>query len=166
MNIPIVPQSAYLADAQEKFNINGETTWVPMTNAVVLLSSQSAAGDEEYTAMMVTFMEENNQYSAYDYLISKGAVGMTCKEFLANIDKYTSTAISVPKSKETTMVGDVNTDGQATISDAIVLSRYVAEDTTVPITDAGIAVADLNEDGNVNADDTTVLLKMLAGLAQ
>ena len=63
-------------------------------------------------------------------------------------------------------LGDINTDGKMTISDAIMLSRYVAEDTTVPITDAGIAVADLNEDGNVNADDTTVLLKMLAGLAQ
>ncbi len=62
-------------------------------------------------------------------------------------------------------LGDINTDGKMTISDAIMLSRYVAEDTTVPITDAGIAVADLNADGDVNADDTTVLLKMLAGLA-
>lgn len=63
-------------------------------------------------------------------------------------------------------LGDVNADGKVTVSDAIMLFRYVAEDTTVPITDAGIAVADLNADGNVNADDTTVLLKMLAGLAQ
>lgn len=63
-------------------------------------------------------------------------------------------------------LGDVNADGKVTVSDAILLFRYVAEDTTVPITDAGIAVADLNADGNVNADDTTVLLQMLAGLAQ
>lgn len=63
-------------------------------------------------------------------------------------------------------LGDVNADGKLTVSDAILLFRYVAEDTTVPITDAGIAVADLNADGNVNADDTTVLLQMLAGLAQ
>ncbi len=63
-------------------------------------------------------------------------------------------------------LGDVNADGKVTVSDAILLFRYVAEDTTVPITDAGIAVADLNADGNVNADDTTVLLQMLAGLVQ
>lgn len=63
-------------------------------------------------------------------------------------------------------LGDVNADGKVTVSDAILLSRYAAENSTVSITAAGMAVADLNNDGEVNADDTTALLMMLAGLAQ
>lgn len=62
-------------------------------------------------------------------------------------------------------LGDVNTDGKVAISDAIMLTRYVAEDATVPITEAGLAVADLNADGDVNEEDVTELLKTLAGIA-
>lgn len=69
-----------------------------------------------------------------------------------------------PASSVTLTQGDINEDGKVSVADAIMLSRYLAEDTTVPITAAGLAVADLNNDGLTNMDDAVALLQSLAGL--
>lgn len=60
--------------------------------------------------------------------------------------------------------GDLNEDGETTIADAILLSRYVAEDETLSVTEAGIAQADINASGTVDAGDIAALLKQIAGL--
>ena len=60
--------------------------------------------------------------------------------------------------------GDINTDGKMTISDAIMLSRYVAEDTSLTLDDAALANADANYDGIVTAADCTSILRAIAGL--
>lgn len=69
-----------------------------------------------------------------------------------------------PVSAEASLLGDVNTDGQITISDVIMLSRYVAEDTSLPLDDAALANADANYDGIVTAADCTSILRAIAGL--
>lgn len=58
--------------------------------------------------------------------------------------------------------GDVNSDGQITVADGVMLARVVAEDTTVSISEQGLANADVNGDGEITANDTTALLKRLA----
>lgn len=61
--------------------------------------------------------------------------------------------------------GDVDCDGFLTVSDVILLNRYLAEDITVSITQQGMANADMNEDSKVNTDDPTAILRCMAGLA-
>ena len=63
-----------------------------------------------------------------------------------------------------TASGDVNGDGNITVSDAIMLARIVAEDITVSVTEEGKRNADLNASGAPDADDVTLLLRRLAGL--
>lgn len=57
--------------------------------------------------------------------------------------------------------GDVNCDGNVSISDAVLLARLVAEDTAVTVTEQGMENADLNADGELTSDDTTELLKLI-----
>ena len=57
--------------------------------------------------------------------------------------------------------GDVNCDGNVSISDAVLLARLVAEDTAVTVTEQGMENADLNGDGELTSDDTTQLLKLI-----
>lgn len=60
--------------------------------------------------------------------------------------------------------GDLNCDGQLTVSDAIMLARLIAEDSSLQISADGLAYADCNLDGDIFPDDLTFLLKTLANL--
>ena len=61
--------------------------------------------------------------------------------------------------------GDVDTNGERNVADAVLLARYVAEDSEAKVTDQGIINADLNGDGGLTAADSGILLEILAGLA-
>ena len=63
------------------------------------------------------------------------------------------------------LAGDVNCDGQITVSDAILLARIVAEDTAVKVTDAGMQNAELDGVSGLSVNDTVLLLRQIAGLA-
>lgn len=60
--------------------------------------------------------------------------------------------------------GDVDCDGEVALADAILLARYVAEDTTVNVTAQGLTNADMNSDGVWDASDLTTILRILAKL--
>ena len=60
--------------------------------------------------------------------------------------------------------GDINVDGKTNISDAILLSRVLAEDPTVQVTPQGLDNADMNNSGAPDQEDIVILLKELAGL--
>ena len=60
--------------------------------------------------------------------------------------------------------GDINVDGKTNISDAILLSRVLAEDPTVQVTPQGLDNADMNNSGAPDKEDVVILLKELAGL--
>ena len=58
--------------------------------------------------------------------------------------------------------GDVNGDGKLSISDVVMLSRYVGEDASVSLTMP--ANADINGDGSVDFNDATAMLRTIARL--
>ena len=60
--------------------------------------------------------------------------------------------------------GDVDQNGKVEIADAILLARWLAEDSDITVTTAGLDDADMNGDGLVTADDNAKLLGWLAGV--
>lgn len=58
--------------------------------------------------------------------------------------------------------GDLNANGEADLSDALLLARATSSMHTLSV--AARAEADLNADGEVNQTDLTLLLQKLAGL--
>lgn len=67
-----------------------------------------------------------------------------------------------------TLYGDVNCDGEVTISDVVMLSRYVAQDTELnPVPSAqGLKNADCESNGNIDAGDITAIARYLAHLIE
>lgn len=63
------------------------------------------------------------------------------------------------------LLGDVDTDGEVGLADAILLARYNAEDAAVKVTKTGLVNADLNGDGTLNSEDVVQILRILAKLA-
>ena len=61
-------------------------------------------------------------------------------------------------------MGDVNCDSKVTVSDAILLSRLVSNDTTVDVTAQGKINGDVNHDKSYTANDVVLILKAIAGL--
>lgn len=60
--------------------------------------------------------------------------------------------------------GDVDCSGRVDVGDAVLLARFLAEDTEIVLTDSGKANADANGDGTRTTDDVTVILKAIARL--
>ncbi len=61
-----------------------------------------------------------------------------------------------------TISGDANLDCAVDVSDAVLVSRFAAEDREAVITDQGRANADVTHDGNVDAQDCAKLLQFIA----
>ena len=59
--------------------------------------------------------------------------------------------------------GDVNCDNKISISDAVLLSRYVNED-AITISPLGLANAELNSDKQLTMDDVNLILRKIARL--
>lgn len=87
----------------------------------------------------------------------------------------TSSSVTTPKTTESsesesgrnpqnTKWGDVNCDKAVDVSDAVLLSRFVAEDTEASITSEGKVNADVDGDGNLTGDDAIKILKNIAKL--
>lgn len=62
--------------------------------------------------------------------------------------------------EEDGLLGDANADNKVSIADAVILSRYVNEETVSVDT----LRADINHDKNVNMDDVTMILRKIARL--
>ncbi len=87
----------------------------------------------------------------------------------------TSSSVTTPKTTESsesesgrdpqnTKWGDVNCDKAVDVSDAVLLSRFVAEDSEASITSAGKVNADVDGDGNLTGDDVLKILKNISKL--
>ena len=64
------------------------------------------------------------------------------------------------------LIGDINLDGQVSVTYAVFLSRYIAQDSEfVSASDEAVANADCNFDGQIDASDITAISLYLAGLA-
>lgn len=65
-----------------------------------------------------------------------------------------------------TKLGDVNESGEVDVSDAVLLARFIAEDSTAKITRQGMSNADVNKNGTPDSDDTLKILKYIAKMIQ
>ncbi len=81
---------------------------------------------------------------------------------LANGSNPGSSTTTTEKTDDA-MYGDVNCDGAITISDLVLMARYVAEDSDMkPLSAQGIKNADCVYDSKVNSSDITALARYLA----
>ncbi|MDY3257581.1 MAG: dockerin type I repeat-containing protein, partial [Ruminococcus callidus] len=76
-----------------------------------------------------------------------------------------STDVTEPATNESSAVasayGDVNLDEKVTISDAVLLNKYLVKSAT--LTGTALANADACKDGKVTSDDTLAILKLIVG---
>ncbi|MBQ9906168.1 MAG: S8 family serine peptidase [Oscillospiraceae bacterium] len=79
--------------------------------------------------------------------------GSTCKA-----EAYT------PQAKA--LAGDVNLSGTTDVSDAVLLARFVAEDSTANITAQGRANADCNQNGMPDSDDVILILQYIVHIIE
>lgn len=62
-----------------------------------------------------------------------------------------------------TLMGDVDCNGIVNVADAVLLARYVAEDSNVSVTDQGLIHAEMNGVSGLSAADTAALIQHIAG---
>lgn len=75
---------------------------------------------------------------------------------------FTNGSITIEDDVPTANWGDVDESGEVDVSDAVLLARFVAEDSSAVITDQGLINADVTHDGQRNANDTVKILKYIA----
>lgn len=68
------------------------------------------------------------------------------------------------KDVQQTLRGDIDCSGEVSITDAILLCRYNAEDASISVSAQGLANADCNADGLFSAEDVTIILRIVARL--
>ena len=73
----------------------------------------------------------------------------------------TTTTEPVPASA---VRGDADCNGDVNIADAVLLSRFLAEDNDITVSAQGKLNADVTDDGSVTSDDNAKILEYLAGL--
>ena len=79
----------------------------------------------------------------------------------------TTTAETTTESEQQTEIrlrGDVNCSGNVDVSDAVLLARFIAEDSAAKITEPGKRNADCNGDGVRDGADTVMILQYIAKL--
>ena len=80
-------------------------------------------------------------------------------EVLKNEISLVKTGEAAP---ETIVRGDANCDGALDVSDAVLASRIVVEDTEAKISDQGLRNADIDLNGNLEPADITLMLQVIA----
>ncbi len=60
--------------------------------------------------------------------------------------------------------GDISCNGKTDVSDAVMLARFIAEDTGVTVTEQGLANADCDGVKGISPDDLTMILRIIAKL--
>jgi len=74
----------------------------------------------------------------------------------------TTTTSTTPKPITSTLKGDVDCSGEVDVADAVLLSRFLAEDSTATISETGLANADVNGTGKQEQADVVTILKAIA----
>ena len=97
-----------------------------------------------------------------DYLLKGDFMTDDCGEFTVRIEGdgcYAGTADG--RFSVTLTPGDVNLDGADSVSDAVLLTRYISEDETSSLKERGAEAADFDQDGVLTILDVTKLLALL-----
>lgn len=76
----------------------------------------------------------------------------------------TTVTTTTADSPKPTLRGDVNCDNKVDVSDAVLLARFVAEDSTAMITAVGKLNADVDNEPGIGKGDTVTILRAIAKL--
>lgn len=124
--------------------------------------------EEKYELVRPALWQDNNGvFISLDHEVPLGQNGQSINDFYGNGGNTGTGTGSTPKqtsAPDDHLYGDVNEDGQVTVSDAILLSRISAEDVTVDVSAKGLENADVNGDGAKNSEDTAMVLRYVAKL--
>ena len=93
----------------------------------------------------------------------------TAKPVMTTAKPVTTTTkpvVTTAKPDPDLLYGDVNQDGRVSVSDAVLLLRYITEDSSGSLTDAGMRAADMNLDGYLDLRDVTGLLRRFMAVAE
>lgn len=105
-----------------------------------------------------------DQYALYDhssmFLYNEYNL-VTLKDVAEYYNKLAAKPAPVPAAR---LAGDVDCSGKVDVSDAVLLARFVNQDTAAKITDEGLLNADADGSGSVTADDVTAIQRIIAKL--
>lgn len=98
-------------------------------------------------------------------LFSKEPASSTTTASATGSDKTTTTTTATTSGDQPELKpGDVNCDTFLDVADAVLLSRYLSQDTAAKVSDQGLLNADINKSGAPDADDVTMILMKIARL--
>ena len=78
----------------------------------------------------------------------------------------TTTTTETTAAPAEALLGDTDCSGDVNVADAVLLARFLAEDSEVTVSVQGKRNADCNLDGDISADDNTMILEYLAGIRE
>ena len=145
---------------------------------------------EQIRAMLIAFVAENGldarivsdkEYPGYRPIVVEFHQDAEINAWAAvcdyieeqNIDKFNINVVPIIDGTPITTVnpqvknvlyGDANCDNNVDVSDAVLVARFVAEDTEADISEQGKLNADMNHDGNLTGDDVIAILRKIAKL--
>ncbi len=122
--------------------INGTYGWKATAKPATVFTDEPSAATTTVTTTTVTT-----------------TISTTSTTVTTSTTQITSTTIPAAKTP-----GDVNLDGDVDVSDAVLLARFLAEDSEAVIYTDGLANADVNASGQPDSGDTLMILQFLAKL--
>ena len=138
---------------------------------VIVPELTALIGADKIKEFKYVFTDDTSKRNCYNiYLNLDPADKQTAYEIAERLYEtgyfYNITMNYVDHPAMNTEQGDLNGDGNVTVSDAILLARILAEDTTVSVTPEGMKNADVNNSGSPDQDDLTLILKQIAGIKE
>lgn len=123
-----------------------------------------------YNLLGDAFTEENLLYLSQGTANAEGSLtvwycpvkddvkALKCvRSFDVNEPAVTAVSVSVP-----VLCGDLNSDAQIDVSDAVLLARFCAEDSAALLDAQGKRNADCNHDGEITPDDVLMILRYIS----
>ncbi|MGN0648085.1 MAG: cellulase family glycosylhydrolase [Oscillospiraceae bacterium] len=143
----------------DKYGLFEPSLWQTLeTGKYIGLDHQKALGNNG------TGLSLNEFYADYAHTEGSNLDGGTILDSQGSIVTGVTTTASTSTAPTNLLYGDINENGEVTISDVIVYNRYIAEDIATVVTEKGLANAEVTGDGNITGEDAVKVLKYLASL--
>lgn len=138
--------------------INGKNGWKETAKPCSVFTGEKPASVTTTTATTATTTVTTTTST------SESTVTTTTTTATTTVTTTISTVSTTESTKApaASMLGDVNESGRVDVSDAVLLARFVAEDSEASISAVGKLNADTNKNGNPDSDDVVLILKYIA----
>ena len=141
----------------ERLFVNGEEVGDGVLFPHNIMFSESAPVKVELKAGENTVkLETGEGWIWFDYLLVKDGDAVTTTE-----PDVTTTTKTEPADG---LAGDVDCSGTVNVADAVMLARFLAEDSEITVSAQGKLNANVNGDSDTTTDDLTFILEYLAGM--